>query len=187
MIQPSLLPESISEKTVRDRLIRMLDTHKHLIMFNIQGVGHYQHEMDLCRLLPSGYVQEFEIKTNREDIKREVKKIAKYTDFWNGAEVKIGVQGHIYPRCNKLSEGKVGDEYLKVVGYYEGIYARYQHCVREFYVAVPEEANLVGSVVELLPEWVGIIEVSGKHYCPSWKSSLKRSATKSPVTRKITS
>lgn len=172
----------LTEKLVRDRLLRLFPAHQNLVGFNLVGIGPYPHEMDFTRVTNTGYVQEFEIKVTASDIKAELTKAWKHDDLQNGVLRRCG------PWVTQFANDKVGPSFMaawrrkhfKAPCMVES--ARYVHPIREFYVVVPIEANITDFALLTLPTWMGIVEIdSQRNYfkdCVKRKPKILRGARK---------
>jgi hypothetical protein len=181
-------PEVITEKVVRDRMLRHFPPHASLIAVNLCGIGPYTHEMDMVRVLDSGWAHEFEIKISAADIRADAKKLAKYADWQKGCEKKL------YPASfgehewsdEQLMEkakhlpvaGQIGSLYVSRVPW-PTVYARIERPIKYFTCIVPTDA-LAEIAITQLPEWVGV------SVCERWSLHEKRKAKQLPHSRKLT-
>lgn len=169
----------ICEKTVRDRLLLLFPPRSNLVAFNMTALGPYDHEIDFLRVTPSGYVQEFEIKVTRTDIRAELSKAEKHRELLNG------ISGH-YPD-NKWADHLIDGSIVESHGYgCHSISARYKHPIKEFYVAIPKESDLLDYALTVLPEWVGVVELDRRPHLSFNGCCVNRVATKHKYCRKIT-
>ncbi len=186
----------ITEKTVRDRLLRMFPPHQSLVAFNVTCI--HGHEMDFFRVTGAGYGQEFEIKVSRADLRAELDKADKHSDLLDGWERGVG---EVYQKCPAYPDGvrlndvlierlrpdQLCEPYQPTTGdkwHRRTLQVRYRHAIREFYVALPAETDLSGFACDILPAWMGIVALPDKPCY--WKDVVVRPAMKLPHHRKIT-
>lgn len=179
-----LLPaDKITERTVRDRLLRYYSPYKDLVAFNLCGIGRYGHEMDFVRILKSGWAYEFEIKITAADIRADVaKKPEKYDELQNGIawHIKSLYDEEFDPTNIERRPNQVTDPYVVTrEGRPPSVWVRVSHPVKEFTVVVPT-GKLGDVAVETMPAWVGVIVVDDRG------PKLWRPAGKLKNARKIT-
>lgn len=173
----------ITEKIVRDRLLRLFPARDSLVAFNICGIGPYPWEMDFARVMDSGFVQEFEIKVTKADICNEVKKLWKQDDLQHRA-----LRRHF--DSHGRTDAMMGEIVLapyrhkRVSPLLLVPHIHYHHCIREFYVVVPSECALADFALSALPPWVGVLEISPVSHL--WQPCVRRKAKKLPLSRPIT-
>lgn len=198
----------VTEKVMRDRIFRMFSPEDSVMNFNMQGIGHYEHEIDVLRILRSGYAQEFEIKVTLSDIKAELIKTKKHLDLQLGSQKNVGVvwpdtalsslrprlEIHpVFDQCKADMVGEIEEEPLSPLSFSSFgtirvthiLTARYRTPIKEFYVAVPTQ-ELAAKAVEILPAWMGVAVFGPGRWPGHWASAVVRKAAKLKNVRKAT-
>ena len=183
---------TITEGIVRDRLLSIYRPSKEMVAFNIGAIGNHKHEVDFIRVLKSGYVEEYEIKISRADIRAEIKKKTRKHD-----ELIAGVERHVgwYQGLSRRFHTWYAVDDPNLVGpVYDlahstmsriSIVARYRHPIRRYIVAVPLESGIADFAVEMFPPWVGIVELSARNTRGLASLRIVREPTVLSVSRKL--
>jgi len=183
--------EAVTEKIMRDRLLRIFSPYKDLVTFNLCGFGGYAHEIDFLRVLRSGWAYEFEIKVTASDIRAEAaKKKGKHAELESGIRRHLGsvwdgdVEAELAKHSAMLSD-QVCAPFVIQGRHTSQICARFAHPIKEFWVVVPR-SDLGKLAAELLPQWMGIavIDKPNPNY---WNDRFAvRKAARLPCARKVT-
>lgn len=179
-------PEVITEKVMRDRMLHHFPPHASLIAVNLCGIGPYKHEMDMVRVLNSGWAHEYEIKISAADIRADAKKAAKYKDLQMGCEHLLyrpmygeyGLTDDVLIAKAPAFEAARSKPYVKR-GYSPTVHVRIDRPIKHFTCVVPTD-ELAEVAIQHLPDWVGVA------VCERWSLREKRKAKQLPHARKLT-